>query len=328
MPAPRKTIESLPVDASGIPLLRCSSCDEKKQIVKFNKENRSYIGYQTKCKECEREYRITNKDRIQKYFDENKELIALQRKEYYRRNRDRITSWRRNYYSSSGHLRIKLANAERRAIKISTSDGSVTESFIQLLFLAQNGRCNWCDKAFLDEKNSFHIDHINPLAKGGKHIAENIQLLCPKCNLEKGTKAVEEYLSVKTEFDIQEVAFDLINGMKDGKTLEEISADLNVSRSTLAKWIDEYEILKDAKSIALEKAYAWWLRQGRENLENKSFSPTLFYMNMKNRFGWRDVQELEHKGDGLKQVIQIYIPKTNDLEALPQTREVPSLPGV
>ncbi len=40
----------------------------------------------------------------------------------------------------------------------------------------------------------------------------------------------------------------------------------------------------------------WWVKQGRENLKSKEFNPVLWYMNMKNRFGWKDKQEIKHDG--------------------------------
>jgi hypothetical protein len=35
---------------------------------------------------------------------------------------------------------------------------------------------------------------------------------------------------------------------------------------------------------------------GRKNIANKGFNSVLWYMNMKNRFGWADTQSIEHKG--------------------------------
>lgn len=35
----------------------------------------------------------------------------------------------------------------------------------------------------------FHVDHIIPRALGGADVEENLQLLCPRCNTRKGTRA-------------------------------------------------------------------------------------------------------------------------------------------
>lgn len=48
--------------------------------------------------------------------------------------------------------------------------------------LAQRNRCAICRTSL---RGGDHIDHIVPLSKGGKHIAQNLQLLCPHCNLTK-----------------------------------------------------------------------------------------------------------------------------------------------
>ena len=40
------------------------------------------------------------------------------------------------------------------------------------------------------EYNKVHYDHIVPLDQGGINDVSNIQLLCEKCNLTKGTKSI------------------------------------------------------------------------------------------------------------------------------------------
>lgn len=58
------------------------------------------------------------------------------------------------------------------------------------VFERDKGICCICKKA-LDKKgyNSFHVDHIVPLSKGGEHYSlDNLQLLCPNCNLKKSNK--------------------------------------------------------------------------------------------------------------------------------------------
>ena len=41
---------------------------------------------------------------------------------------------------------------------------------------------------------------------------------------------------------------------------------------------------------------AWWTEKGRSKLEDPKFNHVLWYMQMKNRFKWRDRQEVEHSG--------------------------------
>ncbi len=44
------------------------------------------------------------------------------------------------------------------------------------------------------EWTGFHRDHIMPLALGGKHEADNIQLLCPPCNTRKSSTHPVDYM--------------------------------------------------------------------------------------------------------------------------------------
>ena len=78
-------------------------------------------------------------------------------------------------------LKRQIYESKRNALKKSTADDTVTYEAIKKMFKEQNGKCVICYK----ELNKYHIDHIIPLTKKGKHTIINIQLLCPRCNIIK-----------------------------------------------------------------------------------------------------------------------------------------------
>ena len=68
--------------------------------------------------------------------------------------------------------------------------GTHSKAEIEVLFRKQRAKCVYCDN-WLTE--GFHKDHKVPLCRGGRNDIANIQLLCPKCNLSKGSKTHKEY---------------------------------------------------------------------------------------------------------------------------------------
>jgi len=72
--------------------------------------------------------------------------------------------------------------------------GTYTAKDIKELFAKQSGRCVYCDKCLIE--HNYHVDHIMPIILGGRNSKENLQLLCPVCNLRKGGKHPDEFLKV------------------------------------------------------------------------------------------------------------------------------------
>lgn len=104
----------------------------------------------------------------------------------------------------------------------------------------------------------------------------------------------------------------VVDLMSEGASKCEVCAELDVCVDTIAEWCDEKgRYFKPEFSLAVKKglklSQAWWERSGRKNLENKDFSYTGWYMNMKNRFGWTDKATVDHtsKGDKIEFAIDL-----------------------
>jgi len=59
------------------------------------------------------------------------------------------------------------------------------------VFMGDSFRCVFCGRSPANERGVIlHVDHIHPFSKGGKTKLDNLQTLCEKCNLGKGTTII------------------------------------------------------------------------------------------------------------------------------------------
>jgi 5-methylcytosine-specific restriction endonuclease McrA len=64
----------------------------------------------------------------------------------------------------------------------------------------QNGLCACCSNPL---NGLYHLDHIVPLSLGGKNSDDNVQLLLPKCNLQKYNAPPEEFFKRREKEHLQ-----------------------------------------------------------------------------------------------------------------------------
>ena len=63
----------------------------------------------------------------------------------------------------------------------------MTPSLRKQIMKRDNYTCQICGK-YMPDEIGLHIDHIIPIAKGGKSVPSNLRVLCSKCNGKKGAK--------------------------------------------------------------------------------------------------------------------------------------------
>lgn len=84
----------------------------------------------------------------------------------------------------------RLNEARRRARKIANGVFTVTEHDVSRLLSRQGGRCAYCRKELTLR---YHLDHVVPIARGGRHSIGNLVATCPLCNYKKGKLFVTEW---------------------------------------------------------------------------------------------------------------------------------------
>lgn len=80
----------------------------------------------------------------------------------------------------------------KRALRQSSAGPRLLDEWVQELRNRQRDKCGYCLRS-LD--GGGHVDHMTPLAKGGRNSKDNIVIACKQCNLEKHAKTAGEYFA-------------------------------------------------------------------------------------------------------------------------------------
>lgn len=177
---------------------------------------RAVEGPRSRCPECNREYmrayRAANLEKVKAgqrdHYVRNRALVKEKVKAYAVKNKDAVKASKAKRYDQTKEARrakikewqdknpervkeIMRAACLNRVARKAGADGSYSIKDIKHLFRTQEGECAAC-RTSLSE--GYHVDHIKPLSRGGSNWPENLQLLCPSCNVRKGAMPMEEFM--------------------------------------------------------------------------------------------------------------------------------------
>ena len=142
----------------------------------------------TACKATRKNnLRATNPDSIRNaakaHRERYPEKIKLNRETWKNNNLDKVRQHRKKWLQANKEVN-NCRNRRRRA-KIANTEGSHTSKQIFDLLSNQKHKCANCNTNI---KSKYHADHIMPIFLGGSNKIQNIQLLCPTCNVKKAHK--------------------------------------------------------------------------------------------------------------------------------------------
>lgn len=187
-------------------LKTCTKCKEEKTASEFNRNGKNKDGLRVQCRACDAKekfaYYHANKEKVKSarrdYYEKNKETSIATTRLWQSKNKIKLDETRRAYrtknkekvalvlreWKKNNPFSDRLHKQNRRDRK-RNNGGSLSAGVVDRLFVLQKGKCACCGKSL---GKDFNLDHIVPLALGGRNDDQNVQLLTALCNRQKHAK--------------------------------------------------------------------------------------------------------------------------------------------
>lgn len=153
---------------------RCCTCKKFYPLDSFRKDSSRKDGLNPRCREC-----VAKSDA--RYYQAHKEQKIEYDARYYRDNKKKKAENSARYLQHNKE-RVYIRNAKRRASKLNKTPTDADLKIIQLYYVV----CGETNEILGDIY--FHVDHIQPINRGGLHHEDNLQILEASLNIQKKDK--------------------------------------------------------------------------------------------------------------------------------------------
>ena len=143
--------------------------------------NKAWHSVRRKASYAQNRQTILDQRRI--YREQNRDHYNSLQREWREENREHMSLWKKQY-NRNPEVRKKKYEANRNYYYRKKA------AIFEPLFERQHGKCNGCQRQIPAEfrYDILEFDHILPQSLGGKTTPDNLQLLCRRCNAQKGNK--------------------------------------------------------------------------------------------------------------------------------------------
>ena len=208
----------MPTDRIPLAGKNCTSCEVWKSVDFFSKNSRHKTGLQCWCKQCKKEYKLSNREKIaisnRLYREQNKDKVRAGIREWALRNpgkvleKNRRSDAKRSAARNAFNRDLRRTNPEifrdRAAIwrnanrekfrAIHRFHSALRKAIVKGQKIAETYKVE-VSMFYKNVPSGLHVDHIVPL-KGkdvcGLHVPWNLQYLSPTENRRKGNRHADD----------------------------------------------------------------------------------------------------------------------------------------
>jgi 5-methylcytosine-specific restriction endonuclease McrA len=177
----------------------CRKCAAEKPLSDFHRDKNRADGHYCYCKPCtirdaqewaaDPERKALKREYDRRRVARLRDKLSAQNKANYQRKREqKIAAAKR--WAEANPSRVRLYKQNNKHLRRAVERDGLSWSQLRDWKASQPKACHWCGKSCA---KSYVVDHIQPLAKGGKHEAHNLAISCRSCNARKSAKDPIEF---------------------------------------------------------------------------------------------------------------------------------------